>query len=102
MPQCAGVVLPGVEQDWFRYLLIYTILIRNDFHKRTPNARKEKHMSRQSGIWERKTAGGIVYYTTLHGEQIRLSNDEEEAKEKFALLTKTDLPGDVSRADEIC
>ena len=59
-------------------------------------------MSRPSGIWPRKTKSGVTYYTKINGQQIRLSSDEDEAREKFALLTKTDLPGDVSRAEEIC
>src|SRR5205814_805244 len=62
MPLSAGVMLPGVEQDWFWYLVIRTILRRRYFHECTLNAPKREHMSRNSGIWPRKTKAGIVYY----------------------------------------
>lgn len=43
-----------------------------------------------------------MYYTKIRGKQIRLSDNEDEAKEKFARLQRADLPGDTSRAEEIC
>lgn len=58
-------------------------------------------MARPSGIWPRTTKGGVVYYTKIRGQQIRLSDNEEEAKEKFAQLTGG-LPSDTSRAEDVC
>lgn len=59
-------------------------------------------MARSSGVWPRKTKGGVVYYTKIDGKQIRLSDNEEEAKEKFARLTRSALPGNTSPARDVC